>query len=648
MSEPDLDKIVDPSVDAPAEFPDLYNGNLDTIREYLCQVALEYAVTNQKTLNNADEIDEVRALVYSEVANITSSSVIGNPEDGTYTDGLFTDFQASTTIGTAIDRINEVLKAISPGAPDVLTSLEVPNGTEGQLSFGVDNEILGYENSTFSVNKLIDNSGNWRGIHTNTNISGVINPDVVATDNYVANAFMNGDQGTLQLVLNDVVIHSYDLSANPDFNGNSKNSNGSGFINMSKVKNVVNEGREVDALRYRTSEWKVNADDLQLGYNTIRVKHVGSWGEIETPKYKIIVDGEVITTTFAGASVSGFSGTGSKKVSGIEYFTGGTYTYGIDISNAYRNTFSTNPIFLNGTNIQTSNIDYVNLDTGSSEDELKVVNVSEAITIIPQTNDLIAGGSATTNVLPSRTVQTEVLSSNTSLTQLLIDSSTTEGGKLVEEFYDEKFRIVPLSGSDVLNVNYDETGGSDFTWDSTVDLNSNDGLMVFNRKLSYPSKTGGSGVTNGNFGALTNAPTNPDYSGTTGDRSYYRFFSFKPTSRVQKFVALMDFTNTIFVPETSSLSGNNVHVEFLVPNVTTILSQVGFKDAYVDYDNDETVGLFFESLINDTIYENNPAARGYQLGRKDTLPANDVVVIRITASSSWVGSIDRIELVPLT
>ena len=35
---------------------------------------------------------------------------IGAAEDGTYTDGLFTDFTIATPVGTAVDRFNEVLK----------------------------------------------------------------------------------------------------------------------------------------------------------------------------------------------------------------------------------------------------------------------------------------------------------------------------------------------------------------------------------------------------------------------------------------------------------------------------------------------------------------------------------------------------------
>ena len=649
MSEPDLNDIENPSVDTPAEFPDLYNLNNDTLREYLCKLTLDHVVTDQKTENNAEEIEQVRQLVYSEVANITSSSIIGDSEDGTYEDGLFTDFNPTTPIGHAVDRINEVLKILAPSSPDTLTSLEVPNGSLGKISFGTDNEVLGYESSTFSVNKSIDNSGFWRGIHSHVNITGIINPDVAGTDNYEENAFLNGNLGTLQMVLNGTVIHEYDLSSNPNFSGNSTNSNGSGFRNLSKVKYVKKDGVDIPSLAYRKGEWRVTSDDLIFGYNTIRVRHVGPWGEIETPKYKIIVDGEIITTTFSNPSATSFVGTGSKHVSGIEYHTAGTYNYTIDISNAYRNTFSVNPIFLNCANAIDAQVDYENIDVGNSEDELKVVNLSETIVVYPDNNDLIAGGSATTNVLPSRTVQTEVSSSNTVLGDLLIDSSVAEGSKLVENFVDEKFRIVSLSGaSDLQNVNYTGSAVSDFTWDSEEDLHLNDGLMVYGRRLVYPKNTSGTGVVNGDFSSLSNAPSNPNYSDITGDRSYYRFFSFEPISRVQKFVVLMYSTNTVFVPVSTPLTNNNVHVELLVPNVTSTYSTVGFKDAYVDYDGDEAPGIFFESLINDTVYEDNPSARGYQLGKKDTSPANDVIVMRITACEDWIGAITGIEVVPLT
>ena len=35
------------------------------------------------------------------------TGTIGSAEDGTYTDGLFTDFTSTTPVGTAVDRFNE-------------------------------------------------------------------------------------------------------------------------------------------------------------------------------------------------------------------------------------------------------------------------------------------------------------------------------------------------------------------------------------------------------------------------------------------------------------------------------------------------------------------------------------------------------------
>ena len=43
---------------------------------------------------------------------VALTASIGNPGDGDYTDGLFTDFEPTTRLGVAIDRINEVLKAL--------------------------------------------------------------------------------------------------------------------------------------------------------------------------------------------------------------------------------------------------------------------------------------------------------------------------------------------------------------------------------------------------------------------------------------------------------------------------------------------------------------------------------------------------------
>lgn len=61
----------------------------------------------------------------------SSFGVIGNAEDGSYTDGIFTDFTPSTPIGTAVDRFNEMLLLLAPTPPSSW------NGSISSISFTV-------------------------------------------------------------------------------------------------------------------------------------------------------------------------------------------------------------------------------------------------------------------------------------------------------------------------------------------------------------------------------------------------------------------------------------------------------------------------------------------------------------------------------
>jgi len=95
---------------------------------------------------------ELRATVTNDAANsapftsshvavtgpvVGGSTVIGLAEDGTYTDGLFTDFTSTTPVGTAVDRFNEILKALSPApAPDLDDIDGNDTGVSAELSFG--------------------------------------------------------------------------------------------------------------------------------------------------------------------------------------------------------------------------------------------------------------------------------------------------------------------------------------------------------------------------------------------------------------------------------------------------------------------------------------------------------------------------------
>ena len=62
---------------------------------------------------------------------------IGPAEDGSYADGLFSDFLSSTPIGTAIDKFNEILKILVPGPAPAVDRINYTNtnGIETKLTF---------------------------------------------------------------------------------------------------------------------------------------------------------------------------------------------------------------------------------------------------------------------------------------------------------------------------------------------------------------------------------------------------------------------------------------------------------------------------------------------------------------------------------
>ena len=219
-----------------------------------------------------DATDNVVKYVKPNQLTAGSSGVIGNAEDGSYTDGLFTDFSPSTPTGTAIDRFNELLKILVPDpAPNLFyTNCRDLNSNTGQLlnsstrfsaerrfssarlSFGTSNPgTPKYASSTNdSLMNPIDTNGvyesttqgqnirlgtylrgttlpvytKWEGTWNNAapgeapafpaDLRGPLNDSVTAdvyangVVNYRDKTFGNADVGTLKIHLNGNLIHT--------------------------------------------------------------------------------------------------------------------------------------------------------------------------------------------------------------------------------------------------------------------------------------------------------------------------------------------------------------------------------------------------------------------------------------------------------
>ena len=149
-----------------------------------------------------------------------NSTMIGEAEDGTYTDGLFSDFTTTTLIGTAIDKFNEILKIIVPGPAPAVDRINYTNtnGVGTKLSFATQSAApsgyidVGSTRLLFSPPGIdeqytVATAGEDFRLESNgeQEITGVVNFHVAeqlktSEVNYSHDAFGNAESGSLKII----------------------------------------------------------------------------------------------------------------------------------------------------------------------------------------------------------------------------------------------------------------------------------------------------------------------------------------------------------------------------------------------------------------------------------------------------------------
>jgi hypothetical protein len=604
----------------------------------------------------------------NQISTIVSASgnVLGPAEDGDYTDGLFTDFTNITPVGHAIDRFNEILKALAPQPPAVFSEISCNRtGVAGRLSFGGSNNIAGYTNYTIANGASSDKDWNAsvtltttnKGIISKTgNITGVLNDQVSANSSWGnnENVFADGDKGQLELWINgtEKVTVRLDLT-NEALSGDQRDVNGTGFYELLAATAVTFGGSggtvPLNSIKYRKANWQVNFADFRNGLNTIKVIHRIGVTVRQSSTYEVVVDANTNTVVYSAESLGAFSGGTTKTISGVTYHTSGTINYNVTIDGAYVNSYvdASRKITLSGTNVSQSDI-LVPIITTDETQNIQISNQSVGISL--GGSNRLLGQSVTIRATAPRTVQTEIASTGvTSTNTYLMDAVTANSTNLIENFNDEKFRMNVVS--DLSNTSYNsggDVGGSPYVWNSATSLATySDGLLVYNGRLTYPSRTNynGSGVTNGNFATANLLPAgNPNYNllANTGNKVYIRYFYVG--DNIQDFrMKITTDGSTSFVPLTTTpLGGNQMHVEILAPNTTRNISNVvEWKDAYQDYINEASKGIYLQN-------RSSGSYRGYTLGEKSTATSGKVIVVRLTVSQDWNDRVAQIEVQPLT
>jgi hypothetical protein len=607
----------------------------------------------------------------------SSSGVIGPAEDGTYNDGLFTDFNDSTPVGTAVDRFNEILKSLVPPPAPILSDWSgSKSGTvaaNGKLSFDNNFPISGfnYISATSSTIQPVAVDGLWS---TSTNskrlgispenggdVSGVLNNQVVQHNGspipaYVAKSFGDAEVGSLILYINGVTASTTvltNLSSQNTTIGNSI----SGFILSAATASKFPGGDSFDTWMNRTGTWLVKGNDSKLvrGYNYIQVVHNNTPSFVRTlNRYEFIIDHNTTSTVISDANITSFNFTGNKFLSGIEYFTNGNIRYDVTIDNLYRNTYysDSNAISFNDNSggltapiLNVSSVVALANSNGNTNKQFKLSNSDQNAS--PMTFSVLTSGkrrhneSVGLNLTARRTIQGNTTGGSAAVNNVFLDNvSITTTTDTYEDFVDERFRLKNTSGL--------------FQYDSYSIITSNiwqgsqsliggvlgwtNGLQVVSGVLKYPNfnySDKGTLFTNLNFG---NSSTN--YTNANGNRVYIRYFR-QVTPTTGNFIMKINGTNGNFVPVSTALTGNNIHVEIKAPGLTNRVT--GWLDTYSDFATDQWNDGSGSRFAAAGLGRQFGLDWGLTIGTKNTADTFGYILVRITTSQSFIGEISNID-----
>jgi hypothetical protein len=577
-------------------------------------------------------------------------SNIGLPEDGTYTDGLYTDVTDSTYVGTMIDRFNEVLKGLSPSpAPDL-------DNLEGVTSTGVNSIILGFGaaastssysnvtgtgslsavNFTGTFSRSTGAGGGYLRMGTfsaTTTLSIRLNEDVAADGspftNYPANSFNVPVTGSEPYTL--------------EINGNTYTETPSGTNSLSGTYFTLTAaatgffpatGLPFNIFRNRQGTVSIPAGLWRNGWNFIKVKQ----GSTQTNFVDWVYDPAAASGNFAyvfnNFTTSSVSPTGEKALSGIKYYTGFSYNVTGSITNYYKNVYNTTAkTFSSVTSGVTAAS--VTITTPITVESLLQVNSSHTLASsgIRLLSQSLSSTLSITNDF-SKTGNTGAITTPT----VLLDNINTANTTIAENFCLED-RRVPSASYDTQISATNAIG----TFPSASALGSSE-LAVYNGTLRYPTQVLNSGNVSG-AGVFYAISGQPNYAGVSEDRWFFRTFQ-NGGNAVATFTLSISGTNINFTAFGGTLSGNAVKIWIKVPGKT------GWRDIMTAAPG-STAGIATNDNVGcqtggapSNITSQATRTVGIDLKTEAMLPS-DYFLVRVQTSSGWSGTINQISLTGL-
>jgi hypothetical protein len=296
-----------------------------------------------------------------------SGSNIGPSEDGTYDDGLF-NFTSHSKVGHAIDKINEVLTGLVPAEAPELQYLgdDETVFTTGKLGIGTTTykypaaytalssigtlPALGINDSVPNGEGGDGSGGDYYigigGSDTSADIiTGKLNAAVTQNGglngtsvNYSASAFGKANEGELHAYFNKEPDGSPNVSIDlTATNAATQSTVGGVTLYVTATSSgYFSTGVPFASFVNRTGSYQIAVSAQRSGSNTLQIIHTSSEFERTTNYVRWM---NVQNTPNVNADTNLYSlavtGSGTKYLSGIPYYTGAYLTYSLDIHNLY-------------------------------------------------------------------------------------------------------------------------------------------------------------------------------------------------------------------------------------------------------------------------------------------------------------------------
>lgn len=552
--------------------------------------------------------------------------------DLTYQQGLFESWTSNTTVGFAIKEINNLLKALAPARPPNLSSLS--SNTQG-----VSAKLMVDTNKPFAlhasvpdkpVDALYSSTGNILGVFASGSaLAGKLANNVsigagAPFPAYAQSAINKGDSGQLKLIVNDSVVRTIDLATSPAVNDST-----TGFV-LSTTQSVLfsTTGIPFDGFKYRTGTWKIASDYQRLGYNSMKVVHdVDGTTIYHTNELQWFIGGDGNNITYSNEKTTDLVLTGTKYLSGVKYYTGGSFKYSITGSNVYDGSVYSPNIyeFTTAAALNSITSEYLPAADGDRTKQLeiqKTVNfrnsgirlLDESVSLYLTVPTVFNGNSNSAGV---------------SIQNILLDNIPDTNTETNENFTSEKYRI-PYSLNFDTDIPIDSWNSQISIEESSPAVGYNNGLQVVGGLLKCGTK---------NWSVVTNGPVgNVDYSVAnmgSGNRTFYRVFIGDVGSA--NFRLNIQGSGVSFIKNSLGFSATSqMKVEFKAPTQTGWLC--AFDDFIGGQYSDGAGGRAASFGVGRALNQN----WGLTIGVKNIVNSFNKIYLRLTVPYNFSGQLSNI------